>query len=349
MSSLRVAIASPFPPPPGGMAHQANILSSYLESEGLTVHRVRTNGYKNIPPFRDIAALRQFARLRRRIDVVNIHACCYASYFGTTVPLIWWAKRCGLRVVVTYKGGTGRKVFERTGECGLRWLRMADLVTVPSGFLRDVFADFAVPTRIVHNLYEADLLAEPPHAPNADAPTLIMTRGLSRYYNVGCTVRAFQIVQQACPEAQLLLAGRGNQEAQIRKLVRKLRVPNVTFLGYLDRTQMHELYRSGDICVSSSNVDNFPGSLLESFLFGVPIVTTNAGGIPYMVEHGVSARMVEKNDHEAFAREIMYLLRNPDAARRQAAAAQQSLDEYRWESVRQDWLDVLGALGAKSA
>jgi len=324
------------------MAHQANILAGYLEQEGLTVHRVPTNRYRNLPPLRDVATWWRFWALRRDVEVVNVHTCCYTSYFGAAVPVIWLAKRLGKRVVVTYKGGSGREVFKRTGELGLRWLRMADVVTVPSGFLHDVFDEFGLETRIVHNLYESGLPAEPPHRPNRDAPRLVMTRGLTHYYNVGCTVRAFQIVQRSYPKAQLLLAGKGNREVYVRSLVRKLGVPNVTFLGQLDRRQMHDLYRSGDICVNSSDVDNFPGALLEAFLFGVPIATTDAGGIPYMVEHGVSARMVPKNDHEALAREIIYLLEHPDIAQEHARAAQRSIDQYRWETVRRDWFEVLG-------
>jgi len=341
MPSGRVAVVAPFPPPLGGMAHQANILAGYLEGEGLTVHRVCATRFRNILPFRDVAALHRFWSLRDEFAVVNIHTCCYLSYFGTTVPIIWLAKRLGKRVVVTYKGGSAREVFTLTGEFGLRWLRMADAVTVPSGFLRDVFRGFNLETRIIHNLYEAGLPAEPPHRPNADAPRLAMTRGIGHYYNVPCTVRAFQIVQRRYPKAQLLLAGSGNRERQVRNLVRRLCVPNVAFLGQQGRTQIYELYRSADIMVNSSDVDNFPGALLEAFLFGVPIATTNAGGIPYMVEHGVTARVVERNDHEALAREIMYLLEHPDVAQEQARAAQASAEQYQWEAVRASWLDVL--------
>ncbi len=325
------------------MAHQANILADYLEREGLSVERIRTNNNGNIPPFRDINTIRHFGRMRRDLDVINIHTCCYLSYFGTVAPIIWWAKRCGIRVVVTYKGGSAREVFNRTGEFGLRWLRMADLVTVPSGFLHDIFRDFGVETRVVHNLYEAGLPTEPPHTPNTDAPRLVMTRGLGHYYNVDTTVRAFEIVLRNYPRARLLLAGRGNREKHVRNLVDKLRVPNIEFLGHLNREAIHALYRSADIFVNSSGVDNFPGALLEAFLFGVPIATTNAGGIPYMVEHGVSARMVAVDDHEALAREIIWLLEHPVEAQQMALAAQARIDDYRWEAVRDDWLDVLTA------
>ena len=337
----RIGLVAPFPPPLGGMAHQANILAQYLENEGIAVDRVRMNTGRNIPPMRDIATWKQFERVRGLVDAVNIHTCCYLSYFGSAVPVIWRAKRLGMRVVVTYKGGTARQVFDRTGELGLRWLRMADLVTVPSTYLQGVFADFGIETRVVGNLCEEGLPTAEPHMPNVDAPRLIMTRGLGHYYNVECTVRAFQIILRSYPRAMLLLAGGGNREKQIRRYVETLGLPNVTFTGRLDRQGIHELYRSSDIFVNSSAADNFPGALLEASLFGVPIATTNAGGIPHMVEHGVSARMVEIDDHESLAREIIWLLEHPEQSAEMARSAQTLVDRCRWQHARADWLSAL--------
>jgi glycosyltransferase involved in cell wall biosynthesis len=324
------------------MAHQAEILARYLEQDGIDVHRVPTNLNRNIVVARDLAMWKRWLAVKDAVDVVNVQTCCYTSYFTMSAPIIWWAKRAGKRVIVTYKGGSALEVFERTGEAGLRWLRMADVVTVQSGFLRDVFERFGVATKLVPDLFEADVPQEEPKTPDPDSPRLVMTRGLGSYYNVGCTLRAFQEVQKNRPNAKLLLAGRGNREKPLRKLVSDLAVPNIEFLGWQNRAQMHDLYRSADICVNSSDVDNMPGALLEAFLFGVPVVSTDAGGIPYMIEHGRSGRLVPMGDHEALAREVLFLLDNPEIARDHATKAQASLDQYCWEAMRPLWLETIG-------
>ena len=341
MSAAQIALVAPYPPPLAGMSHQANILGNYLTEEGLTVHRVRTNNYKGIPPFRDVSAWMQFRKVCRDADAVNVHTCCYTSYFGTSAPIIWWAKKLGKRVVVTYKHGAAKEVFDRTGEFGLRWLRMADVVTVQSGFLRDVFRGFGLETRIVHNVFETQLDPVPPKRPNTDAPKIIMTRGLGHYYNPLCTVKAFQRVLDRYPNASLAIAGAGSLEVPTKQYLSRERVPNVTLLGQISRDRIHELYRSADILINSSNIDNFPGALLEAFLFGVPIASTDPGGIPYMVAHGESARLVPVGDHEALGREVLWLLDHPDDARRYAETAQRSIENYRWPRVRDDWFDVL--------
>ena len=341
MPSGRVALVSPLPPPLQGMPHQANILANYLTSEGVTVHRVRTNNYRGVPPLRDVSSWLQFRKVVEDVDVVNVHTCCYTSYFGTSAPIIWWAKRLGKRLVVTYKHGAAKEVFDRTGEFGLRWLRMADVVTVQSGFLKEVFAGFGLETRIVHDLFESELDPLPPREINAEAPLLAMTRGLGGYYNPLCTVRAFHIVQQKYPAARLVIAGTGSLETKVRRAIERNNVKNVTLAGQLSRPEIHELLRSADILINSSNIDNFPGSLLEAFVFGLPVASTAAGGIPHMVEHGVSARLVPVGDHSALAKEVIFLLEHRDTAREHAVKAQQSIERYRWENVRQDWFDVL--------
>ncbi len=342
MSDARIALVAPFPPPLAGMSHQANILGNYLTEEGITVHRVRTNNYRGVPPLRDVSAWLQFRGICRGVDAVNVHTCCYTSYFGTSAPIIWWTKKLGKRLVVTYKHGAAREVFTRTGEFGLRWLRMADVVTVQSGFLRDVFSDFGLETRIVHNVFETQLEPSPPRRLHTDAPRIIMTRGLGHYYNPLCTVKAFQRVLERYPNAQLLIAGEGSLEVPTRQYISREHVPNVQLLGQISRDRIHELYRSADILINSSHIDNFPGALLEAFLFGVPIASTDPGGIPYMVKHGESARLVAVGDHGARRREVLWLLDHPDEARRYAETAQRSIQDYRWDSVREDWFDVLG-------
>jgi glycosyltransferase involved in cell wall biosynthesis len=348
MSAGSVALVCTYPPPLAGMSHQASILADYLESEGLTVHRIRANNYHGIPPLRDLSAWWQFWKVVREVDVVNVQTCCYTSYFGTSAPIIYWAKKLGKRVVVTYKHGAAREVFDRTGEFGLRWMRMADVVTVQSGFLKDVFNDFNLETCTVNDLFEPDTPELPPKRPNTDAPKIIMTRGFGHYYNPICTVKAFEMVVAKYPRAELAIAGAGSLEAMTRQYVKSNRVPNVTMPGQVSRARIHDLLREADILINSSNIDNCPGSLLEAFVFGVPIASTAAGGIPYMVEHDVSARLVPVKDHEALGRETLYLLENPDIAREHAAAAQKSLDQYRWDHVREGWFEAL-ALRPESA
>jgi glycosyltransferase involved in cell wall biosynthesis len=88
-------------------------------------------------------------------------------------------------------------------------------------------------------------------------------------------------------------------------------------------------------------VDNFPGSILEAFASGLPVISTRVGGIPYMVEDGVSGLLVQMNDHEALAEGVVRLVRDPGMALRLARNARKECQKYSWEHVRTVLIPIL--------
>jgi glycosyltransferase involved in cell wall biosynthesis len=101
-----------------------------------------------------------------------------------------------------------------------------------------------------------------------------------------------------------------------------------------------------DVYLNSPNFDCMPGSLIECFAAGVPVVSTRAGGIPYIVTDGVTGLLVDTDDHEALAARAIYLLENPSAARAIIEKARQECARYAWAVIRPQWLDLYERLAA---
>ena len=97
---------------------------------------------------------------------------------------------------------------------------------------------------------------------------------------------------------------------------------------------------AADIFLNSSNIDNMPISILEAFAAGLPVVTTNAGGIPYIVADGETGLLVQREDHEALADRAIRLLEDPELADRIASKAHEQSRNYRWVAVRKGWLEI---------
>src|SRR6185369_6691504 len=132
-------------------------------------------------------------------------------------------------------------------------------------------------------------------------PIFLSNRNLYPLYNVACTLRAFARIQQSFPEARLIVAGGGRQRPDLESLASELKLQNVEFRGLVSPGKMSELYDEADIYLNSSNIDNMPGSIIESFVCGLPVVSTNAGGIRCIITHGRTGLLVPKNDYEAMA------------------------------------------------
>src|ERR1041385_7008419 len=107
----------------------------------------------------------------------------------------------------------------------------------------------------------------------------------------------------------------------LHELAAELQLRNVEFVGMVTRERMAELYNEADCFLNGSRVDNQPLSILESFASGLPVVTTNAGGIPDVVTDNVTALMVKMDDHEDLARRAIALVEQPELAHRIINAA----------------------------
>jgi glycosyltransferase involved in cell wall biosynthesis len=171
-------------------------------------------------------------------------------------------------------------------------------------------------------------------------PLFLHNRGLEPLYNVECTLRAFQLVQERRPEAKLTVAHEGPSRAGLEKLAGELKLRNVEFTGSVPQSKIRELYDAADIYLMSPNIDCMPGSLLECFASGVPVISTRVGGVPFIVEHGRTGLLVESNDHEAMAECAFRLLEEDGLADRLTQNALAECEKYRAEAVGEQWLQL---------
>jgi glycosyltransferase involved in cell wall biosynthesis len=81
-----------------------------------------------------------------------------------------------------------------------------------------------------------------------------------------------------------------------------------------------------------------PVSILEAFACGVPVVSTCVGGIPDMLEDGMSGLLVPVGDEIAMANAALRILQNPELARHISSVGLVESEKYSWAKVRLQWL-----------
>jgi phenylacetate-CoA ligase len=139
----------------------------------------------------------------------------------------------------------------------------------------------------------------------------------------------------------LTVAGSGPEEQRLRAFVQDQGLQDsVQFTGRLDRDAMAAMYRSADLMLNPSLADNMPNSVLESWSSGVPVVSTNVGGIPHLAKDGVTASLVPPSDPAAMARACLALLADDGLWRQRAEAGLQEAQRYTWARVQPVLLDV---------
>jgi L-malate glycosyltransferase len=282
----------------------------------------------------------------RRYDVIHIFSASYYSFVLAPTPALLISRLYGKKTILNYHSGEAADHLARWRRTAIPTIRLASRVAVPSGYLVKVFEDFGLPAQPIFNIVESDRFQFRLRRPLQ--PVFLSNRNLEPLYDVGCILRAFSAIQRRFPSAVLLVAGDGSQRVPLERLCRHLLLRNVEFLGKVPPEDMPRLYDRADIYLNSSRIDNMPISLMEAFACGLPVVTTDAGGIPYIVQHCRTGFLAPCGDDQVMAGYAMQLLEDPELATRVAFAARQSCEQYTWSAVRDQWLQLYQELGTKA-
>jgi len=271
----------------------------------------------------------------RRADVVHVFSASYFSFLLAPLPAVVIAKLYGKPLVINYRSGEAPDHLKRSA-IARAVLRDVDANAVPSRFLHDVFAAFGIPSEIIPNIVDVERFRF--RRRERLQPRVLSTRNFETLYNVPCTLRAFQAVQERYPAATLTLVGAGSQDAAIRKLAEELKLNNVTFAGRVPPDEIWRYYAEADVYLQTPDIDNMPSSVLEAYASGCGVVSTGAGGVPAILTDGIHGLLVPCDDARAAADAVLRLVEDPDLARRLIGAALDSCVRYQWAAVRAQWI-----------
>ncbi len=268
-------------------------------------------------------------------NVLHIFTPGYFSFYLAPVPALALARFLGKSAILNYHDGRAEDHLTRW-PIARRLMRLATTIVVPSDYLVEVFARFGLRANRIHNIAESGSL--PYRERPRPKPIFLHNRGLAPEYNPSCTLRAFGIVQQRYPEARLIVAHTGPLRRELETLATSLGLRQVQFIGPVSPEKMAALYDEADIYVMSPNADNMPLSLLECFAAGLPIVSSDAGGVSNLVEDQRTGLLFPPSDHQAMAACALRLLEEPGLAARLARNARAECEKYTWARIGPQWI-----------
>jgi glycosyltransferase involved in cell wall biosynthesis len=354
----QIGLVGPLPPPAGGMAVQCRQLHDLLCGEGLEVRLVPSNaayrpawveGLRGVRAlFRLLPYLHALWRTAGAVDVMHVFANSGWAWHLYAAPAVWIGRVRAVPVIVNYRGGDAES-FLRRAPPWVRWtLASADVCITPSGFLRDVFARHAIAARVIPNVVDLSLFHPASIRRHEQQAHIVVTRNLEPIYGIDTALQAFAIVSSRM-SARMTVAGEGPERTRLEELAVRLGIADkVRFAGRLGRDAMAALYRDADLMLNASTVDNMPNAILEAYATGVPVVSTNAGGIPHIARDGDTALLVPAGDAQALAQAACRVLGDPELARRLAEQGLEQARGYAWSAVGRSWLELYDALARRA-
>lgn len=283
----------------------------------------------------------------RRFDVIHAFSPSYWAFLLGPVPAAATARLFRRAALINYHSGEAEDHLTNW-RTAIPLLRLAHRIVVPSDYLRDVFARFGLSTVVVPNFVDVESL--PFRERSVLRPRVLSNRNLESHYNVSCSIRAFSRIQAKFPSAELVVAGYGSERARLETLVKELGLRHVRFTGRVTPEEMGRLLDWADVLLNSPDIDNMPLSLIEAQAAGLPLVSTNSGGIPYVVTDGETGLLVPPDDDAAMADAALRLLDDPALVSRITRAAREScLARYTWPAVEARWVSLYREMASEFA
>ena len=171
--------------------------------------------------------------------------------------------------------------------------------------------DVNIPPVVVYNGVDDFLTNNSPISQKKDVVLFLGTLGQRKgSYDL---IKAFKLVVDSNKYAKLILAGGGEIE-ECKSLAKKLNIEgSVIFKGWINYSEKKELLNSSKIFVLPSYNEGFPLSILEAMSVGIPVISTNIGGIPEQIVNNESGYIIEAGDINVLAEKINFLLINENS------------------------------------
>jgi glycosyltransferase involved in cell wall biosynthesis len=189
------------------------------------------------------------------------------------------------------------------------------------------------------------------HLRRQASPRIVWLRAFHTIYNPSLAPRVLSILAREFPDVHLTMIGpdKGDGSAQTaRRMAQELKVEDrVSFTGAIPKMEVPARLNQSDIFLNTTNVDNTPVSMLEAMACGLCVVSTNVGGIPYLVDHLQDAMLVPPDDAEAMASAVRRILNEPELAVSLSKQGRLKTERLDWAEVIKQWESVLSEVEGK--
>jgi glycosyltransferase involved in cell wall biosynthesis len=251
--------------------------------------------------------------------------------------------RLGKPYVLTLRGGNLPAFSRKWPRRVSRLLASAAVVTAPSHYLRDALATHRRDITVLPNALDVErypfTVRARPH------PTLVWLRAFHRVYNPKLAVDVVAELAAKHPDISLTMVGPdkgdGSTDEVRRYAIERGVSERVQLVGRIAKADVPKQLAGGDIFLNTTDIDNTPISVLEAMSCGMCVVSTTAGGMPYLVDHGKEGLLVPQRDVSAMVSAVDRILCEPTLAASLSQGARAKALQCDWSHVLPRWEQLL--------
>jgi glycosyltransferase involved in cell wall biosynthesis len=174
----------------------------------------------------------------------------------------------------------------------------------------------------------------------SDKPILLFFGRICQYKGIEYLIDAISIVKKDIFNLKVIIAGKGKYDFGASKIINDETYEIMNY--YIPNEQLARLINRSTVIVCPYIEATQSGVIMTAFAFNKPVVATNVGGIPEVVEDGVTGRLVPPKNPQKLAKAIIDLLNNPEKRKTISENINKKFNnkEFKWEHIAEKTIEI---------
>lgn len=291
--------------------------------------------------FRLIDIIHTIIKFRKKTKLILIDTYSTSNFYFALISS-FLAKIFKIPYIPILHGGSLPKRIKSSKKLSNYIFNNSVINISPSKYLQECFEDNGYKVNYIPN--NIDLSAYSFKLRENIKPKLLYVRAFHKIYNPTMAVEVFNKLLKNYPNAELCMVGpdKDGTLKEVTELAQKYNIlENIKITGKLPKEEWIKLSENYDIFINTTNFDNQPVSIIEAMSLGFPIVSTDAGGMPYLIDNNKTGIIIEKNDVDSMLENIIKILEDKIFAKTLSENARIASQEFDWIEVEKKWKILL--------
>ena len=317
-------------------ATSMDILSSLLKLEGFTIYKSSSKSNKMLRLLEMCFAIFHY---RTKVNYVLIDTYSTSNfYFALLTSQLCRLFR--LKYLPILHGGNLPYRLKQNPKLSSLIFNNSFQNIAPSGYLKHEFELEGYTTLLIPNVIPITNYTFKER--KIITPKLLYVRAFASIYKPTMAIEVLKELKKKYPEATLCMIGpdKDGTIKDVKHLINTYDLQDsVEITGVLSKKEWHKKSEEFDIFINTTNVDNTPISVIEAMALGLPIVSTNVGGMPYLIDNNKDGILVVKEEPLLMVNEIHKIIEKNNISL--TINARTKVENYDWSVVRNQWLNLL--------
>ncbi len=280
---------------------------------------------------------------RKKVDVILIDTySTLAFHFAWTSAS--WAHLFKIPYIPFIHGGDFSRRIEISPKLVNKFLKYADRIITPSGYLKEKISPLVSgKTVVIPNFLDLKQYPYEKHS-SIERVKMLWVRALADIYNPKMAIDVLNILHsKGIKEATLTMVGpdKDNMKESLLDYAQNKGLSKaISLVGRLTKKEWLAMAKDFDCFINTTSVDNTPISVMEAMALGLPVISTDVGGIPFIIDNRVDGLLVSVGDVNGMADAICLLKEKASLYNDISQTARNKASEWDWEVIKMKWYDL---------